>query len=1206
MMKNRHVFRVRSCVASAGILLFVVFNISLYPVVVRVEAASLPQCSDGIDNDMDGKVDYPADPGCISANGAEEFSYPAVPITTPVAGGLTNFPVRALGPNLLTNAGFEQLDANGKVSGWTSGGGGVWGQTGFFVSSSTAHTGLNSVELKDSNLTPYADSFYQDFPIHKGVYQLSGWVKMSGLAAAQGTSGRGARISVGPVAYGAPGGSGATVEVKGTSDWQYIERNDIVITQDISGRVQISALSSADGIAWFDDLQLRESLAPAIDVFMLYPNYRGYLFDDQSQIMKFDVRVTPPAGTSLANWRVQADVQNESNHAVTLTQIFPSSADFTATLNGAALSVGSTYLVRFKLIDADGSAVYEYPAYRVSKVSGAARSAMAISFDENNRILFNGQPKFLLGVYDSGLGYNSTASSFEGNLITNRHLFELPINFYLNYWYGSMPVSSVQALVTALQWHGASYVSTANCFAARGQFTDFPSQTNNTFMSGLAGINGLGGMYVMDECSSDLAAGEFLNTQRFNSFKPDGINLAVGNQESSLFYWRDVADLLAMDPYPLYGAEPAGGYPFNQVADLTQTTKAAVQGARPVATVLQYFKMTSSGRWPTQAELRNMSYMAIANGANGLMYWSIGTNALAYICDGSDAYHSPSGGASWCQAKIDKFNDLKAVMSELNTLQPVLSSVDRGGLLMVNSSAQIRTRVKYLDGNAYLIASNYSSSTIPATFTWSQAPVSVSVYNESRSLTPSGSGFTDSFAPYQAHVYVVSMTGSPAAPADTTPPTVPAGLSATAMSASQIALTWNISTDAGGSVAGYQVYRNGVPLNTTRNTSYTDTGLTAGTSYSYAVAAYDAAGNYSARSASVSATTPVVVSLDTTLPTVSLTAPAVGATLSGVVPLTATASDNVGVTSVEFLVDSVLLQADTTSPYAASLDTSRLTNGPHQITARATDAAGNSMSSSVSVTVQNAAAPVNPSGGSGGSGGGGGGGGGLSAGALTLSNVRVNAASTQATISWTTNIPSTGGVSLGLSTTYATGSSTKALTLDHSFTFTNLSRATTYHYSVFGTSQSGMFVSLPDATFVTSGQSTSTLSPTSTKISMPANIQISFNPFTLAWSQGDAASVKGWAVLRSATAYPTSSALASRVTSPKFSDTTAVPGSVYFYSIWAYDDQGHWSDPAQVLAIVAPQNTTDATTLVQQLQTIRLQLMRILLQLLLKIQAGGV
>jgi chitodextrinase len=90
--------------------------------------------------------------------------------------------------------------------------------------------------------------------------------------------------------------------------------------------------------------------------------------------------------------------------------------------------------------------------------------------------------------------------------------------------------------------------------------------------------------------------------------------------------------------------------------------------------------------------------------------------------------------------------------------------------------------------------------------------------------------------------------------ADTTPPTVPTGLSATALSSSQISLTWTASTDNVG-VTGYNVFRGGVKIGTSATTSYIDNGLTASTSYTYNVSAFDAAGNTSAQSGAASATT---------------------------------------------------------------------------------------------------------------------------------------------------------------------------------------------------------------------------------------------------------------------------------------------------------------------------------------------------------------
>ena len=91
-------------------------------------------------------------------------------------------------------------------------------------------------------------------------------------------------------------------------------------------------------------------------------------------------------------------------------------------------------------------------------------------------------------------------------------------------------------------------------------------------------------------------------------------------------------------------------------------------------------------------------------------------------------------------------------------------------------------------------------------------------------------------------------------PPDTTPPSIPTNLQATAISSSQINLSWTASTDNVG-VTGYKVYRGGSQIGTSPSTSYTDTGLTPSTLYTYTVSAYDAAGNTSNQSSPASATT---------------------------------------------------------------------------------------------------------------------------------------------------------------------------------------------------------------------------------------------------------------------------------------------------------------------------------------------------------------
>lgn len=191
-------------------------------------------------------------------------------------------------------------------------------------------------------------------------------------------------------------------------------------------------------------------------------------------------------------------------------------------------------------------------------------------------------------------------------------------------------------------------------------------------------------------------------------------------------------------------------------------------------------------------------------------------------------------------------------------------------------------------------------------------------------------------------------------PPDTTPPTVsvtaPAA-NATVSGATTISAT---ATDDVG-ISKVEFYVGGVLRDTDTSpaysTSFNMSSLAPG-QYDIYARAYDTSNN-----ATSSSLVRVTVA-DTTAPTVSLTSPTAGATLSGTTTLSANASDNVGVTKVEFYVDGTLRSTDTVSPYTVSFDTTALTNASHSFTARAYDAANNNTNSAaVSATVNNVAAP---------------------------------------------------------------------------------------------------------------------------------------------------------------------------------------------------------------------------------------------------------
>jgi len=92
---------------------------------------------------------------------------------------------------------------------------------------------------------------------------------------------------------------------------------------------------------------------------------------------------------------------------------------------------------------------------------------------------------------------------------------------------------------------------------------------------------------------------------------------------------------------------------------------------------------------------------------------------------------------------------------------------------------------------------------------------------------------------------------------------------------------------------------------------------------------------------------------DIIAPTVSFSAPANGSVVSGPVTVSATATDNVGVSKVDLYLNGSLIATDTAQPYSFFLDTAKYTNGSNQLEARAYDAAGNMGVANVNVTISN-------------------------------------------------------------------------------------------------------------------------------------------------------------------------------------------------------------------------------------------------------------
>jgi hypothetical protein len=247
------------------------------------------------------------------------------------------------------------------------------------------------------------------------------------------------------------------------------------------------------------------------------------------------------------------------------------------------------------------------------------------------------------------------------------------------------------------------------------------------------------------------------------------------------------------------------------------------------------------------------------------------------------------------------------------------------------------TKVEFYEDGVLLSATNAT----PYSYNWNTA----SVANGSHNLTAKAYDAANNIG--QSSTVSVTVNNP-----DTTAPTV--SITAPANSATvsgTVSVTASASDNVG--VSKVEFYVNSVLQTTDTSSPYTfswNTTALANGSYTLSAKAYDAANNIG-QSSTVTVT---VNNPDTTAPTVSITAPANSATVSGTVSVTASASDNVGVSKVEFYVNNVLQKTDTSSPYTFSWNTTALANGSYTLSAKAYDTANNiGQSSTVTVTVNN-------------------------------------------------------------------------------------------------------------------------------------------------------------------------------------------------------------------------------------------------------------
>jgi len=202
-------------------------------------------------------------------------------------------------------------------------------------------------------------------------------------------------------------------------------------------------------------------------------------------------------------------------------------------------------------------------------------------------------------------------------------------------------------------------------------------------------------------------------------------------------------DIIIVDPYPIPDR------PLTLVSDMIDKTILAVGDKKPVWAILQVFgyqdkqhKGWNRKREPTLAEVRCMTYLAIAHGAKGIFYF---------------AYH---GSQYDIRLSPKHWDGVKRIAGELRDLTPVLlapkSKKKIGVKVDGGNQTTIHSLIKEWDGKTYLIAVNVSNAPIRGIFSGIDESVQqIDVEFENRNVNCVNGGFSDDFTPYAVHIYKI-------------------------------------------------------------------------------------------------------------------------------------------------------------------------------------------------------------------------------------------------------------------------------------------------------------------------------------------------------------------------------------------------------------------------------------------------------------------
>ncbi len=517
----------------------------------------------------------------------------------------------AAGPNLVQNPGFEAVGEGGLPADW-SGPATVYSRV-----TAPVRSGEGALQFVNSDPQRYV-LCSQAIPLEPGkAYAFSVWVKTEDIQGSE----TGATICL--EWYGADGaylGGSYPPGVTGTSDWRQV--------RGISGRVPQGAARCSvtcyvrkgmTGKAWFDDVEVRQWLAPVtLETMLLKPNYRGLVMPEVRQV-EYSANISfGDSGLGPDDVYLRADLLSEGSERSLKYEVAAVTGESTrAALSLRGIAAGS-YVLRLALVRRSDARVLQQHTWRLRLLAERPDLVSYIGPDNNlwvKQADGSYAPFFPLGMYWSGISeeqLRTYADSAFNCLMpyggATREQFDLAHSLGLKVIY------SVKDAYFGSTWCPAEIKSEADerpfIESRVSQFRDHPA---------------LLAWYLNDELGLEYLPRLEAHQQWLEELDPHHPTWVVLYQVEQVNQYARTFDVIGTDPYPI------PEYSSRRAAAWTRQTVQGVRGARPVWMVPQVFNwgtyrsdpQEKAGlRPPTLAEMRSMAWQCLVHGAKGLIFYS--------------------------------------------------------------------------------------------------------------------------------------------------------------------------------------------------------------------------------------------------------------------------------------------------------------------------------------------------------------------------------------------------------------------------------------------------------------------------------------------------------------------------------------------------------------------------------------------------------